>query len=308
MSNYYGSSDDEESTRTLQVACDLGVTLFDTADYYGLGHNEQLVGRALAPHRGNVIIATKFGYLEGLRILGTPEYVREACEASLRRLGTDVIDVYYQHRVDPHVPIEDTVGAMSELVAAGKVRHLGLCEVSAQTLRRASAVHPIAALQSEWSLWTRDLEPEVLGVARELGVGIVPYSPLGRGYFAGSVLPDTSFDEGDFRARLPRFSGENLLANGGIVAGLRSLAGQWGCTAGQLALAWVLARGSDVVPIPGTKRAGYLRENVAAADVVLTPDQLASLESLVSEHGVHGARYATASGYGETPPAGGSSR
>ena len=305
LSTYYAEADDTRSPDVLLRALDLGVTLFDTADYYGLGHNEELVGRVLRPHRDRVVLATKFGYLPGAVIRGDAAYVRAACDASLRRLGTDRIDLYYLHRADPTVPIEETVGAMADLVSAGKVRHLGLCEVSATTLRRAHAVHPIAALQSEWSLWTRDLEQEVLGVARELGTGIVPYSPLGRGFLTGAITPGTEFRDGDFRTTLPRFSADNIEANQALVDGLRRIADRLGCTPGQLALAWVLSRGEDVVPIPGTQRVSYLEQNAAAAAIRLDAETTRELEELLVPGAVQGARYAHATGYGETPEAGG---
>lgn len=305
LSTYYAEADDERSAEVLRRALELGVTFFDTADYYGHGHNEELVGRVLRRDREGVVLATKFGYLPGAVIRADAAYVREACDASLRRLGTDRIDVYYLHRADPTVPIEETVGAMAELVTAGKVAHLGLCEVSATTLRRAHAVYPIAALESEWSLWSRDIEHEVLGVARELGTGIVPYSPLGRGFLTGAITPDTQFREGDFRAALPRFSADNIAANQAIIDGVRGLANRLGCTPGQLALAWVLSRGDDVVPIPGTQRIPYLEENVAAADLRLDDSTIAELEALVAPAVVSGARYAHGIGYSETPETGG---
>src|SRR3954464_9866980 len=267
MSQMYGTADRAESIATIHRALDLGVTFLDTSDVYGSGHNEELVGEAIAGRRDEVQLATKFSlsHHDGtMRIDGRPENVRARAEASLRRLRVDVIDLYYQHRVDPNVPIEDTVGAMAELVEQGKVRHLGLSEASAASLRRAVAVHPIAALQSEWSLWTRDLEQEVLGVARELGIGIVPFSTLGRGFLTGAITSPDDFGEDDFRRGHPRFTGEAFAANLRLVDEVRALAAEKGVTPGQLALAWVLAQGDDVVPIPRPERRRYLEENVAA--------------------------------------------
>ncbi|MFD9908317.1 aldo/keto reductase [Streptomyces sp. NPDC059063] len=296
MSHGYGSSDDAASTATLHRALDLGVTLFDTSDYYGSGHNEELLGRALAGHRREqAVIATKFGFANRLgepaEIRGDAPYVRQACDASLKRLGVDHIDLYYVHRVDQDVPIEETVGAMAELVAAGKVRHLGLSEASARTIRRAHAVHPIAALQSEWSLWTRDLEDEIAPVCRELGIGLVPFSPLGRGFLTGKVTSVDGLEANDVRRTQPRFADGNLERNLAIVDTLNSLAAEKGVTAGQLALAWVQHRGDDVVPIPGTRREKYLAENVAAATLDLTPDELAAIDAAAPAGGVAGTRY-----------------
>jgi aryl-alcohol dehydrogenase-like predicted oxidoreductase len=305
MSQSYGPAEEDESIATIHRALDLGVTLLDTADVYGDGHNEQLVGRAIAGRRDDVVLATKFSLSRGsgaaMAINGRPEYVRSACDASLQRLGVDHIDLYYQHRVDPQVPIEDTVGAMAELVSAGKVRHLGLSEASAATLRRAVAVHPIAALQSEWSLWTRDLEAEVLPTARELGIGIVPFSPLGRGFLTGAVTSPEDFGDDDFRKNNPRFQGENFTRNLDLVEAVKGLAADKGCTAGQLALAWVLAQGEDVVPIPGTKRRSYLEENVGASRVVLTDDDLARLDKIAPPGAAAGDRYSWAHTYGDSP-------
>ncbi|PWW64486.1 aryl-alcohol dehydrogenase-like predicted oxidoreductase [Actinokineospora spheciospongiae] len=287
MSDFYGGGDDTESTATIHAALDAGVTLLDTSDMYGPHTNEVLVGKAVAGRRDEVVLATKFGISRDpddpskRRVRGDAAYVREACEASLTRLGVDHIDLYYQHRVDPSVPIEETVGAMAELVAAGKVRHLGLSEAGAGTIRRAVAVHPIAALQTEWSLWSREIEDEILGTCRELGVGVVPYSPLGRGFLAGRFATAADVAEGDTRGTHPRFTGENLEKNQAIVAALRSLAAERGVTAGQLALAWVQSRGEDVVPIPGTKRRAYLAENVAAASIELSAEDLAAIEAAV---------------------------
>lgn len=296
MSHGYGSSDDDRSTATIHRALDLGVTLFDTSDFYGAGHNEELLGRALAGHRREqAVIATKFGFANRLgeptAIRGDAAYVHQACDASLRRLGVDHIDLYYQHRVDPDVPIEETVGAMAELVTAGKVRHLGLSEASADTIRRAHAVHPVAALQSEWSLWTRDLEDEIAPVCRELGIGLVPFSPLGRGFLTGRVTSVDKLEEGDVRRTQPRFADGNLERNLAIVDALASLAARRGVTAGQLALAWVQHRGDDVVPIPGTRRQRYLEENLAAATLELSADELAAIDAAAPVGSVAGSRY-----------------
>jgi aryl-alcohol dehydrogenase-like predicted oxidoreductase len=295
MSFAYGAPDADESVATIARALALGVTFFDTADMYGFGHNEELVGKALAPHRDEVVLATKFGiYLNadertrGVR--GDPEYVRQACDASLGRLGTDHIDLYYQHRPDVTVPIEETVGAMAELVEAGKVRHLGLSEASVDTIRRAAAVHPIAALQTEWSIFSRDIEDEIVPLCRELGIGLVPYSPLGRGLLTGAVSSLAELADDDFRRTQPRFQGENLDHNLALVAVVREIAAAHGVTPGQVALAWLAAQGDDVVPIPGTKRRTYLEENVGALDVTLTPDDLARLDDLRPA----GTRYAQA--------------
>ncbi|HEX5118306.1 MAG TPA: aldo/keto reductase [Pseudonocardiaceae bacterium] len=301
MSEFYGATDDTESIATIHRALDLGVTLLDTADMYGRGANEELVGRAIADRRDRVVLATKFGMVRSADprfrgVNGSPEYVRTACDASLRRLGVDHIDLYYQHRVDPGVPIEDTVGAMADLVAAGKVRHLGLSEAGADTIRRAHAVHPISALQTEWSLWTRDLEAEILPTCRELGVGVVPYSPLGRGFLTGTITSGDDLADGDFRrAGQPRFAEGNLEANLAIVRTLRELADARGVTAAQLALAWVQYRGDDVVPIPGTKRRKYLEDNVAAATLTLSDADLAAITDTVPAEGAAGDRYAASS-------------
>ncbi len=296
MSQSYGPADDEESVATIHRALDLGVTLLDTADAYGPHENERLVGRAIAERRDEVVLATKFGIVRdaagGRGFDGRPEYVRSACDASLQRLGLGHIDLYYLHRVDPQTPIEETVGAMGELVAAGKVRHLGLSECSAATLRRAVAVHPITAVQSEWSLWARDIEDSVVPTCRELGVGIVPFSPLGRGFLTGQVTSPDDFGPDDFRRTLPRFQGENFQRNLDLVAKVQELAATRGVTPGQLALAWVQAQGDDVVPIPGTKRRAYLEENVAALDVELTADDLVAIEAMLPQSAVAGDRYA----------------
>ena len=309
MSQSYGPADRDESIATIHRALELGVFCLDTADIYGVGHNEKLVGEAISGRRDQVVLATKFSFRrEGDRqtVDGRPEYVREACEASLRRLGVDHIDLYYQHRVDPKVPIEDTVGAMAGLVAAGKVRYLGLSEASPRSIERAVAVHPIAALQSEWSLWTRDLEGSaagdgVLATARRHGIGIVPFSPLGRGFLTGAITSPEDFDADDFRRNNPRFQGENFQANLRLVDEVRRLAEEKGVTPGQLALAWVLAQGEDVVPIPGTKRRKYLEENVAAAEVTLAPDDLAALEKIAPPDVAAGERYPFAHSYGDSP-------
>jgi aryl-alcohol dehydrogenase-like predicted oxidoreductase len=305
MSQSYGPADEDESIATVQRALDLGVTFLDTADVYGDGHNEELVGRAIKGRRHELVLATKFSLSRGERgqmaLDGSPDNVRRCCDASLRRLGVDHIDLYYQHRVDPKVPIEDTVGAMAELVAAGKVRHLGLSEASAATLRRAVAVHPISALQSEWSLWTRDIEDEVLPVARELGIGIVPFSPLGRGFLTGAITSPDDFGPDDFRRGNPRFQGENFARNLELVDEVRRLAADKGCTAGQLALAWVMAQGEDVVPIPGTKRRSYLEENVGACRIELTPEDLQRLAGIAPPGAAAGGRYPYAHTYGDSP-------
>jgi aryl-alcohol dehydrogenase-like predicted oxidoreductase len=306
MSQMYGAADRTESIATIHRALELGVTFLDTSDVYGSGHNEELVGEAIAGRRDEVELATKFSLRRNDRggndIDGRPENVRACAEASLRRLGVDVIDLYYQHRVDPRVPIEDTVGAMAELVQQGKVRYLGLSEASAASVRRAVAVHPIAALQSEWSLWTRDLEPEVVGVAREHGIGIVPFSPLGRGFLTGAITSPDDFAEDDWRRTHPRFTGEAFTANLRLVDAVRALAEEKGVTPGQLALAWVLAQGEDVVPIPGTKRRSYLAENVGAVGVALTAEDLARLGEIAPPGVAEGGRYADASyAYGDSP-------
>ncbi|MGH3759083.1 aldo/keto reductase [Actinophytocola sp.] len=295
MSEFYGEADDTESVATIHRALELGVTLIDTADMYGRGANEELVGRAIAGRRDEVVLATKFGVVRsddpnerGVR--GDPEYVRAACDASLARLGVDHIDLYYQHRVDANVPIEDTVGAIAQLVVAGKVRHLGLSEAAAGTIRRAHAVHPIAALQSEWSLWTRDIEAEIVPACRELGIGIVAYSPLGRGFLTGRFTSTSDFGSGDFR-RFGRFAEGNLQHNLAIVEALHALAADRGVAAGQLALAWVHDRGRDVVPIPGTKRRRYLEENVAAAAIELSEEDITAIEGAVPADKVAGERY-----------------
>jgi aryl-alcohol dehydrogenase-like predicted oxidoreductase len=299
MSEFYGTADEATAISTIHRALDLGVTFLDTADMYGPFTNEQLVGKAIAGRRDEVQLATKFGNERNpdgswVGINGTPDYVRAACDASLQRLGVDHIDLYYQHRVDRTVPIEETVGAMAALVEAGKVRHLGLSEASADTIRRAAATAPITALQSEYSLFTRDIEDDVLPTLHELGIGLVPYSPLGRGMLTGRITTEASLDADDSRraGRFPRFNGEALDANLALVAEIGKIAEAKGCTPGQLALAWVLSRGADVAPIPGTKRVAYLEENVGAADVTLDADDLAALEAAVPRDAVVGDRYA----------------
>ncbi|MFI7129568.1 aldo/keto reductase [Nonomuraea sp. NPDC050153] len=294
MSDFYGPGDEKESISVIHRALDLGMNFLDTADTYGLGANEELVGRAVKDRRDEVVLATKFGVKRGggaRSIENSPEYIRAACDASLRRLGVDHIDLYYMHRRNRNVPVEESVGAMAELVGQGKVRHLGLSEVSADTLRGASAVHPIAALQSEYSLFTRGLEAEILPTARELGVALVAYSPISRGFLSGALPPAADLPEDDVRRWMPRLAGENAERNAELVAEVRKIADAAGITAAQLALAWVLAQGDDVVPIPGTKRLKYLEENAAAADVTLTAGQLAALARAVPADAVVGTRY-----------------
>jgi len=297
MSEFYGAVNDEESMSTIHLAISLGVTLFDTADTYGLGINETLVGEALAGRRDEVILATKFGIVRDPNrpdfrtVNGRPEYVHASCENSLRRLGVDYIDLYYQHRVDPDVPIEETIGAMAELVDAGKVRFLGMSEAGAETIRRAHAIHPISALQSEYSLWCREIEAEILPTIRELGIGLVPYSPLGRGMLTGSITSTDKLDESDFRRRNPRFAEGNFEHNLKLVEHVKELAQGLSCTPGQLALAWVLHQGSDVVPIPGTKRRTYLEENVAATEISLSASDLAELDAAMPIGAAAGDRY-----------------
>jgi aryl-alcohol dehydrogenase-like predicted oxidoreductase len=299
MSEFYGPGDDAESIAVIHRSIELGVTLLDTADMYGPFTNEVLVGRAIRDRRDRVVLATKFGNQRGadgawLGVNGRPAYVRQACDDSLRRLGVDHIDLYYQHRVDKTVPIEDTVGAMAELVRAGKVRFLGLSEAAPATIRRAHAVHPIAALQTELSLWTRDAEAEVLPTVRALGIGFVAYSPLGRGFLTGRFRADGDVGEGDYRRNHPRFQGDNLVANRALVDRLEAIAAEKSVKASQLALAWVLAQGPDLVPIPGTKRLRYLEENVAAAAVRLSPEDLRRLDEAAPRGSTAGARYTEA--------------
>ena len=297
MSQSYGPADERESIATIHRAIELGMFFLDTANVYGDGHNERLVGRAIADRRDKVILATKFGLKRddgSMNISGRPEYVKACCDESLARLGVEYIDLYYQHRVDPDVPIEETVGAMAELVRAGKVRYLGLSEASVDSLERAATTHPITALQSEWSLWSRDLEDAVLPVARRLGIGIVPYSPLGRGFLTGAITSPDDFAPDDFRRSNPRFQGENFRRNLDLVAEVRRLADEKHITAGQLALAWLLAQGEDVVPIPGTKRREKLEENAGACAVRLSPEDLQRLEAVAPKGAWSGARYASA--------------
>lgn len=311
MSQSYGPADRGESLATIARALELGVTFLDTADVYGNGHNEKLVGEALRGCRDQVILATKFTLSRDgdgtMHINGSPDNVRKSVDASLQRLGTDYIDLYYQHRVDPKVPIEDTVGTMAEAVQAGKVRYLGLSEASSRSIERAVAVHPITALQSEWSLWTRDLEAEVLMTARRHGIAIVPYSPLGRGFLTGAITSPDDFGEDDFRRNHPRFQGENFDRNMDLVEAVRAIAAERGCTPGQLALAWVMAQGEDVVAIPGTKRRSYLEENVAACDIELSEDELRRLDEIAPHDVAAGGRYAGSgnlpfgSAYGDSP-------
>lgn len=297
MSEFYGDGDEQEAIATIHHALDLGVNLLDTADMYGPFTNEQLVGRAIQDRRDQVVLATKFGNVRTpdggwLGISGTPEYVRQACDASLQRLGVDTIDLYYQHRVDPKVPIEETIGAMAELVQQGKVRYLGMSEAAPATIRRAQAVHPITALQTEYSLWSRDPEDEILPTVRELGIGFVPYSPLGRGFLSGAITNPDDLAQDDYRRLSPRFQGENFYKNLEVVEQVKAIATEKGVTPSQLALAWLLAQGDDIVPIPGTKRRSYLEENVAATAIALSPDDLRRIEEVAPKGIAAGERYA----------------
>jgi aryl-alcohol dehydrogenase-like predicted oxidoreductase len=304
MSEFYGTRDEAEATATIQHALELGVNLLDTADMYGPYTNERLVGEAIADRRDEVLLATKFGIVrdpenpQARGVNGRPEYVHRSCDGSLKRLGVEHIDLYYQHRVDPDVPIEETVGAMAELVDAGKVRFLGLSEAAPETIRRAHEVHPISALQTEYSLWSRDPEDELLGTVRELGIGFVAYSPLGRGFLTGQIRSIEDFEADDFRRHNPRFQGENFTKNLELVDRVRALAAEKDCTPGQLALAWVLAQGEDIVPIPGTKRRTYLEENVEAAEVSLSESELAAIDEAAPRGAASGDRYPDMSGVG----------
>jgi aryl-alcohol dehydrogenase-like predicted oxidoreductase len=296
MSEFYGAGDEAESIATIHEAIERGVDFLDTADMYGVGRNEELVGRAIADRRDRVFLATKFGNVRGedgsfKGVCGRPDYVRSACEASLKRLGVEVIDLYYQHRVDPDVAIEETVGAMAELVAAGKVRFLGLSEAAPGTIRRAQATHEIVALQTEYSLWSRDAEAEILPTVRELGIGFVAYSPLGRGFLTGQFKSPTDFPDDDYRRFHPRFTGENFGKNIALVREIEGMAADKGCTAAQLAIAWVMARGEDIVPIPGTKRRKYLEQNIGALDVKLTDEELDRLDRILPPGAAAGPRY-----------------
>jgi aryl-alcohol dehydrogenase-like predicted oxidoreductase len=296
MSEFYGPRDDAESIATLHAALDAGVNFLDTADIYGPRTNEELVGKAIATRRGEVFLATKFGIVRGPKPTdrganGRPDYVKASCDGSLKRLGLDTIDLYYQHRVDPNTPIEDTVGAMVELKQAGKIRHLGLSEASSKTLRRAAKVHPITALQSEYSLWSRDVEDDILATCRELGIGFVPYSPLGRGFLTGQIKRFEDLAQDDFRRNSPRFQGENFARNLALVDRIGEIASEKGVTKSQLALAWVLAQGDDIVPIFGTKRRSYLADNLGALDVVLSPADLARIDAVAPKGVAAGERY-----------------
>jgi aryl-alcohol dehydrogenase-like predicted oxidoreductase len=297
MSDFYGARDDAESMATIHRALDDGIDFLDTADMYGVGRNEELVGKVVRERSEWVVVATKFGNVRGedgsfKGVNGRPEYVRSACEASLKRLGLDVIDLYYQHRVDPETPIEDTVGAMADLVKEGKVRYLGLSEAAPETIRRAHVVHPITALQTEYSLWSREPEDELLPLVRELGIGFVPYSPLGRGFLTGKYKSPEDLEEGDTRRNHPRFQGEAFQKNLDLVEAIKALAAAKGCTPAQLALAWVLAQGDDIVPIPGTKRIRYLEQNMAALDIRLTQRDLEQIDGAIPKGAAVGTRYA----------------
>ncbi|HXU51525.1 MAG TPA: aldo/keto reductase [Casimicrobiaceae bacterium] len=296
MSDFYGGRDEAESMATIHRALDLGVTFLDTADMYGAGRNEELVGRAIAGRRDGLVIATKFGNVRNpdgtfKGVNGRPDYVRACCDASLARLRVDVIDLYYQHRVDPDTPIEDTVGAMADLKREGKIRHLGLSEAAAATIRRAHAVHPITALQTEYSLWTRDVERELLPTVRELRIGFVAYSPLGRGFLTGAIADIGTLDADDYRRHSPRFEGDNFTKNLALVDAIRAIADAKGCTPAQLAIAWVMAQGDDIVPIPGTKRRRYLEDNLGAAGIALSRDDLARIDRALPPGAASGERY-----------------
>jgi aryl-alcohol dehydrogenase-like predicted oxidoreductase len=296
MSEFYGAGDEAESIATIHRALELGVNFLDTADMYGIGANEQLVGKTIKDRRDRVVIATKFGIQRGedkgfRGINGSPEYVRQACDASLQRLGIEYIDLYYQHRVDPNVPIEETVGAMAELVKQGKVRYLGLSEAAPATIRRAHTVHPITALQTEYSLWSRDPEDEILPTVRELGIGFVPYSPLGRGFLSGTITSPDDLAPDDFRRHSPRFQGDNFYKNIEVVERVKEIAAEKGATPGQLALAWLLAQGDDIVPIPGTKRRAYLEENVGAVEITLSKEELQRIDEVAPKGVALGNRY-----------------
>lgn len=300
MSDFYGEASEAESVATLHRALELGVNFLDTADMYGPWTNELLVGRAIADRREQAVLATKFGVMRNeqggfLGLNGRPEYVRSSCDASLKRLGVDHIDLYYQHRVDPQVPIEESVGAMADLVRAGKVRHLGLSEATAEQIRRAHAIHPISALQTEYSLWSRDVEEEILPAIRKLGIGLVSYSPLGRGFLTGRFKTADDLDENDYRRKTPRFQGENLESNLGLLSTVEALAAEKGVKPGQVALAWVLAQGKDIVPIPGTKRRTYLEENVAAVEVTLSNAEIEKLSNAIPRGAASGDRYVATS-------------